>query len=60
MIDHELMSRRQPGPRRQTVPARLESGWFEPYLSGSNVLDIGNPDIRPIVPHANDDGRVRR
>jgi SAM-dependent methyltransferase len=56
-IDHELMSRRQLGPEvRKTVRARLESGFFECYLGGANVLDIGyrgnSPDNQPIVPHA--------
>jgi SAM-dependent methyltransferase len=56
-IDRELMSRRQLGPEvRKTVRARLESGFFERYLGGANVLDIGyrgnSPDNQPIVPHA--------
>ncbi len=56
-IDRELMSRRQVGPEvRKTVQARLESGFFERYLAGLNVLDIGyrgsSPDNQPIVPHA--------
>lgn len=45
------------GPEvRKTYQARIESGFFDRYLSGEHVLDIGfsgsNPNAVPIVPHA--------
>ena len=45
------------GPEvRKTHQSRIDSGFFDRYLSGEHVLDIGykgnNPKAVPIVPHA--------
>jgi SAM-dependent methyltransferase len=45
------------GPEvRKTYQTRIESGFFDRYFSGPDILDVGfrgnNPNAVPIVPHA--------